>query len=80
MNNMKMTKETMNNKKTKKTMNNTMVINWVHNLLEINARSLKRHPKKKHLILKCEIFEQNLEALQIGNLQPFFEHENLKKQ
>jgi hypothetical protein len=80
MNNMKMTKETMNNKKTEKTMKNTMVINWVHNLLEINSRSLKRHPQKKHLILKCEIFEQNLEALQIGNLQPFFEHESLKKQ
>ncbi len=90
MNNMKMMKETMNEKKTKKTMSNTMVINWVHNLLEINARSLKRHPKTKHLILKSsfngvlfferDFFEQNLEALQIGNSQPFFEHESLKKQ
>jgi hypothetical protein len=43
---MKMTKETMNNKKTKKTMSNTTVTNWLHNLLEINARSLKRHLQK----------------------------------
>jgi hypothetical protein len=30
--------------------------------------------------LSVKFFEQYLEALQIGNLQPFFEHENLKKQ
>ncbi len=79
MNNMKMMNETINNNKTKKTMSNMMVINWVHNLLEINARSLKRHPKKKHLILKssqwCLVFWTwnfwtKLEALQIGNSQP----------